>query len=145
MMIPFDDEKEAHYVCALANSSPFRLAVAAYSINIQQDPHVFQNVRIPKYLPTNSTHKRVANLSERAHEAVTEGELGELLRSEVLKRDALEGERAEAAAKLVRAHGAEVLLPDALDLASFRRAVADLKAREQARIDPALIAAYTVS
>jgi hypothetical protein len=78
MMIPFDDESEAHYVCALANSSPFRLAVGAYSINIQQDPHVFQNVRIPSYLATNAAHKRLAQLSEQAHKAAVEGELGEL-------------------------------------------------------------------
>jgi hypothetical protein len=78
MMIPFDDENEAHYVCALANSSPFRLAVTAYSINIQQDPHLFQNVRIPSYDAATAAHKRLAQLSRRAHKVSGQGQLGEL-------------------------------------------------------------------
>jgi TRAP-type transport system periplasmic protein len=43
----------------------------------------------------------------------------------------------------LRAHGINVLAPDALDLASFRQAVAELKARERARLAPVLVAAYT--
>lgn len=43
----------------------------------------------------------------------------------------------------LRAEGVDVLMPDAIDLAGFRRAVADLKAREQARLDAGLVKAYT--
>jgi len=82
MMLPFDDEDEAHYVWAVTNSSPFRFAVDAYAINIQQDPHVFQNVRVPKYEAANPVHRRLAQLSRRAHEIVHEGELGELSKIE---------------------------------------------------------------
>jgi len=83
MLIPFEEEQEAHYVCALANSSLFRFAVAAYSINIQQDPHVFQNVRIPKYENSDPAHRRLAQLARRAHEVAHEGEPGELSKIEV--------------------------------------------------------------
>src|SRR5207253_1941288 len=76
MLIPFDDEEEAHYLCALANSFLFGFAVSAYSINIQQDPHLFQNVRIPKYDKTNPTHRKLARLSRHAHEVANHGELG---------------------------------------------------------------------
>ena len=82
MMIPFDDDEEAHYVCALANSSPFRLAVAAYSINIQQDPHIFQNVRVPSYDSSNNNHQKLAQLSRQAHEVVHKAELGDLSKIE---------------------------------------------------------------
>jgi Eco57I restriction-modification methylase len=82
MLIPFDDEQEAHYLCGLANSSVFGFAVSAYSINIQQDPHVFQNVRIPKFDRSIENHRRLAQLSRRAHEVVLQGELGELHRIE---------------------------------------------------------------
>jgi hypothetical protein len=82
MMIPFDDNEEAHYVCALANSSPFRLAVAAYSINIQQDPHIFQNVRVPAYDASSITHRKLVQLSQQAHEVVNQGDLGELSKIE---------------------------------------------------------------
>jgi hypothetical protein len=78
MLIPFDDEEEAHYLCALSNSLLFGFAVSAYSINIQQDPHVFQNVRIPKYDKANPIHRKLARLSRRAHEVAPEHELGEL-------------------------------------------------------------------
>jgi hypothetical protein len=45
MLVPFESEDEAHYVCAVANSSPFRLAVSAYAIELQQGPHILENVR----------------------------------------------------------------------------------------------------
>jgi len=82
MMLPFDDEDEAHYVCGVANSSPFRFAVDAYAINIQQDPHVFQNVHVPKYKSANPTHRKLAQLSRRAHDVVHQGELGDLRATE---------------------------------------------------------------
>jgi SAM-dependent methyltransferase len=67
MLIPFDTEEEAHYVCAVANSSPFLLAVNAYAIAIQQDPHVFENARVPRFAPGNPIHRRLAELSREAH------------------------------------------------------------------------------
>jgi len=43
----------------------------------------------------------------------------------------------------LRQHGVDVLEAADIDLASFKRAVAPLRAREQARLDAALVAAYT--
>jgi TRAP-type C4-dicarboxylate transport system substrate-binding protein len=42
----------------------------------------------------------------------------------------------------LRGQGVNVLMPDEIDLAGFRQAVAALKAREQARLDQDLVAAY---
>ena len=78
MLIPFEDEEEAHYVCAVANSSPFRMAVSAYAIDLQQGPHILENIRIVKYEVSNAVHRRLTQLSRRAHEVVGEGELGDL-------------------------------------------------------------------
>jgi len=83
MLLPFEDADEAHFVCAAANSSPFLLGVHFYSIAIQQDPHIFQNVRVLCFDPTNPTHLRLSELSRKAH-AISAGEsmenLGEVER-----------------------------------------------------------------
>jgi hypothetical protein len=78
MLIPCDDADEAHFVCALANSAPFRLAVRSYAISIQQDPHVFANVRVPECDPSNADHCSLSKLSRRAH-GIAGGDLSALL------------------------------------------------------------------
>lgn len=67
MLIPFEDEEEAHYVCAMANSSPFAAAVGAYAINIQQDPHILDNLRIPKFDARSAVCRKLSELSREAH------------------------------------------------------------------------------
>ena len=50
---------------------------------VQQDPHIFQNVRVLCFDPTNPTHLRLSELSRKAH-AISAGEsmenLGEVER-----------------------------------------------------------------
>jgi TRAP-type C4-dicarboxylate transport system substrate-binding protein len=45
----------------------------------------------------------------------------------------------------LRGHGVNVLLPEEIDLRSFREAVSDLRAREAARIEPVILASYSGS
>jgi hypothetical protein len=59
---------EAHYLCALLNSSPSRFLVQNYIV-IHPDTHVLKNVRIPWYDPNNPLHNRLATFSQQAHEA----------------------------------------------------------------------------
>lgn len=73
MVLPTDDEEEAHYVCAVASFSPFVPAVSAYTIAVQEDSHIYQNVRVPCFDPSNRTHRRLSELSEQAH-AIASGE-----------------------------------------------------------------------
>jgi len=54
------------------------MAVSAYAIDLQQGPHIFENVRVTKYESSNPAHRKLAQLSRRAHEVVHEGELGDL-------------------------------------------------------------------
>jgi len=69
MFIPFDNETEAHYVAAVLNSSPVRLAVAGYVIERHIATHVPKHVRIPRYETSSEIHRALAELSKRAHEA----------------------------------------------------------------------------
>lgn len=69
MMVGVDSEAEAHFLCATLNSAPARLAVKAYAIDIQMDTHVLENIAVPKFSPDSKTHRRLAELSESAHDA----------------------------------------------------------------------------
>ncbi len=73
MLVPFEDENEAHYVCAILNSTPARFIVLSYAINIQLGPHLLENVKVPKYDSKNETHKELARVSKRCHEKVEGG------------------------------------------------------------------------
>ncbi len=68
MMVECGSETEAHYLCAMLNSSPSTMAVLAYAINIQMGLHVLDRLCIPKLDPKDKVHKRLAELSMQAHE-----------------------------------------------------------------------------
>ena len=67
MLVPFHDGVEAHYVCALLNSTIARFIVLAYTISTQQSTHILENVRIPRYDANKDAHKDLARLSEECH------------------------------------------------------------------------------
>jgi hypothetical protein len=68
-----DSYDEAHYLCALLNSSCANLVVAGY-ITGHPSPHVMEKVGIPRYNAANATHLRLAALSQQAHVAAAAGE-----------------------------------------------------------------------
>ena len=65
MLIACDEEHEAHYILGIVNSSIFRFAVGAYAIEIQMDPHLVENVRVPKFNPTSKLHQQIAAEAQR--------------------------------------------------------------------------------
>ncbi|MDK2931116.1 MAG: hypothetical protein PWR07_1247 [Bacillota bacterium] len=69
IMIDCSSEEEAHYVCAALNSSPARLAIKNYIV-LHPDPHVLNNVRLPKFTRRDPVHRALAQLSEEAHRLV---------------------------------------------------------------------------
>lgn len=77
MFVPFDNELEAHYVCAAINSSPSVLIVRSYAIETQTSTHVLENVRLPKFDAQDQRHLRLAELSGMAHAAVERPETDE--------------------------------------------------------------------
>ena len=69
-LIPFRSEEEAHYVCAILNSSPVRFCVRSYSSAGRGfgAPSIIKHFGIPKYERRNEGHRKVSELSKRAHE-----------------------------------------------------------------------------
>ncbi len=69
-LVPTKSLKEAHFICALMNSSPINFLIQSYSIRGGKsfaDPHVLENVKIPKFNPLNRVHNKLAFLSIKAH------------------------------------------------------------------------------
>lgn len=92
MMVDLNSAEEAHYLCAVLNSSPARLAVAAYAVEIQMTTHILENIAVPKFSKRDRTHVSLAEVSEAAHQATASGDTAEVKR--------LEGELDGMAAKL---------------------------------------------
>ena len=68
---------EAHYICALMNSRIVNFSLQSYSMKGGKsfgDPHVLQNIRIPKFDSANKFHQELSGLSQNAHYAVTIGD-----------------------------------------------------------------------
>jgi hypothetical protein len=72
VFIPAKTETEAHYLCALLNSTPAQLAATAYIV-LHPDPHVITRIALPKYDARNETHKALAAASKSAHRAAAQG------------------------------------------------------------------------
>lgn len=70
MLVPFESEIEAHFVCSLLNSSVSRFIVLSYAISTQQSTHILANINIPKYNSKNSIHQDLFRLSKLCHEKV---------------------------------------------------------------------------
>jgi SAM-dependent methyltransferase len=68
MLVDCNSQSEAHYICALLNSSIITAVVQAYAVSIQMDPHILDHIRIPCYDPNNPVHRRLAELSMQAHQ-----------------------------------------------------------------------------
>ncbi len=73
MLVPFQDENEAHYVCALLSSSVCRFIVQSYTISTQQSTHILQNIKVPKYDTKNELHQDLSRLSMQCHKKVAAG------------------------------------------------------------------------
>jgi len=70
-LIACESIEEAHYICALMNSSIINFGLRAYSMKGGKsfgDPHVLRNIFIPKFDPKNKFHLYLVDLSKEAHE-----------------------------------------------------------------------------
>ena len=63
---PFDDPRQAHYVCALLNSTPVRTFIDSFTIKLQVGT-LFRHIRLPSFVPADPIHQELAQLSEDAH------------------------------------------------------------------------------
>lgn len=79
--ITTEDENEAHFICAVLNSSVVDLVIRNVSgspINFGTPKIVENTIRIPKFDANNDNHSKLAELSEKAHEIAPKEEEGEL-------------------------------------------------------------------
>ncbi|MCS7183715.1 MAG: hypothetical protein NZ869_11485, partial [Thermoanaerobaculum sp.] len=74
MLVDCNSEQEAHFVCACLNSSLGQFVALSYAVEIQMDPHILEHIRIPRYDPSNPVHRRLAELSEAAHDTARAGD-----------------------------------------------------------------------
>jgi hypothetical protein len=81
ILVSFEHQQEAHYLCAMINSSAARLAIRNYIV-LHPDPHVLTNIGIPHFSEKNPIHARLAELSQAAHEAASKGDGGDVTRTE---------------------------------------------------------------
>jgi len=81
IMVECASAEEAHYLCAVLNASPVRLAVRQYIV-LHPDPHVLDRVRVPRFSEKNRIHLRLAELSAEAHRAAEQGDRDRMARLE---------------------------------------------------------------
>jgi type II restriction/modification system DNA methylase subunit YeeA len=68
MLVPLQYEDEAYYLCGILNSTFVRTMVASYVIETGISTHILDTIKPPKYDPNNDVHKKIAELSKKAHE-----------------------------------------------------------------------------
>lgn len=73
MIASASSKEEAHYICSVLSSSPAKLAVASYTVEIQVSTHVLENVNVPQFELRNRLHMQLSELSVLAHKAAKAG------------------------------------------------------------------------
>lgn len=69
ILVACGTDEEAHFVCALLNSTPARALVAGY-VATHISTHTTQMIRVPMFDPNLKIHRALSQASVRAHEAV---------------------------------------------------------------------------
>ena len=83
--VPLGKKDEAHYLCACLNSSVVNLAVVSHTQlggKSFAQSNILKHIRIPRYNPQDAVHRRLAELSQAAHEAAQREDAAELARIE---------------------------------------------------------------
>ena len=68
----FDNEQEAHFLCAVINSPMITKLIESYTIDTQRGVDILANIKIPKFDNSNEIHKKLADVSLVAHSAYIE-------------------------------------------------------------------------
>ncbi|MBX5321086.1 hypothetical protein HN007_03720 [Candidatus Bathyarchaeota archaeon A05DMB-3] len=83
--IPTNDVDEAHYICAILNSSIVDLvlrSIAGGTKSFATPKIVEDSIKIPKYDKNNKVHGMLVTLSKRAHKLASENNASELSKTE---------------------------------------------------------------
>jgi type II restriction/modification system DNA methylase subunit YeeA len=68
IMIKANTSDEAYYIAGLLNSLIVRAIIASYTYELRQETHIADVIKIPRFDPNNDLHKKIAELSKKAHE-----------------------------------------------------------------------------
>jgi len=68
ILVEAETPDEAYYIAGVLNSVVARSIIASYTYELRQETHVLDNIKVPKFNPSNELHRRIAELSRRAHE-----------------------------------------------------------------------------
>jgi len=68
ILVPAETLDEAYYIAGVLNSIVARSIIASYTYELRQETHILDNIKVPKFNPSNELHRRIAELSRRAHE-----------------------------------------------------------------------------
>ncbi|MEM2191719.1 MAG: hypothetical protein QW540_09885 [Archaeoglobaceae archaeon] len=68
ILVGFEKQSEAYYVCGVLNSSIARAVIASYTYELGQYVHILEHVNVPRYDPNNPVHRQISQLSMKAHE-----------------------------------------------------------------------------
>jgi hypothetical protein len=74
VMISFDSDEEAHFLCSVINSSPVRVLVRAYAVQTSISGHVCEFATLPVYSSRDASHRELAHLSRQCHAAAANGD-----------------------------------------------------------------------
>jgi len=68
-------KEEAHYLCAIVNSQILNSFIQSFSSAGRGfgAPSVMKNIALPKFQPKEALHRRLANVSMKAHKLVAQG------------------------------------------------------------------------
>lgn len=70
IMVPFEDEREAHYLCSILNAKIVGRFIDSY-ISWFKSSHILENINIPRYNEKNKIHNALSDLSIQAHSYVS--------------------------------------------------------------------------
>ena len=82
MLIPFQSEQEAYYVCGLLSSSPVKFFVESHMVETQIAPHVISRVSIPRFDEGNKAHVELSSACQHGHIARRMNNVSEYRRAE---------------------------------------------------------------
>jgi hypothetical protein len=71
MMVGVESEAEAHYLCALLNSSPSQVLIRDFTIKTQLSTKLLDFLRIEKYSPSNELHRELSSLGKKGYTAAS--------------------------------------------------------------------------
>jgi hypothetical protein len=73
VLVAFNSEEPAYFLCGVLNSAPIGLFVRSYAVQTSISGHIFDYVRVPEYSERDVSHRKVSQLAKKCHLASQAG------------------------------------------------------------------------